>query len=397
LKDLLSAPLINGRSVVTRDAGFPVLRLTAIKPAGVDIAEHKGGDWTEDQARPFLVAEGDFLVSRGNGSLGLVGRGALVPYLTTAVAFPDTMIRVRVDPNLISSAYLSRIWNSPIVRNQIVESVRTTSGIYKLNQHTLKEICLPIPPLEEQSRLVRLLDQVDTLRYKRRVAVALLDDLIQSTFLEMFGNPTHNGTGWPAATLGEIAAEFRYGTSNKAGSTGYPALRIPNVLSGSLDVADIKTVEVTKKELERLRLCHGDLLFVRTNGNPDYIGRCAVFTRDAVASSGFSEDEFIYASYIIRARVDKAVSDPLYIREHLRLPTCRKALREKAKTSAGQFNINIQGLEGISLMIPPLDLQQDFARKVARVEQHKSIHLTHLAQLDALFDSLQDRAFCGQL
>lgn len=158
LADVLSEPLINGRSVRSMDGGFPVLRLTALKRGGVDLSEHKSGAWNEDEAAPFLVSEGDFLLSRGNGSRNLVGRGATVKCVTFPVAFPDTMIRVRVRRSMILSEYLEFIWDSSIVRSQIEDSVRTTAGIYKINQKILEGIELPVPPIDEQRRIVGALD-----------------------------------------------------------------------------------------------------------------------------------------------------------------------------------------------------------------------------------------------
>ncbi|MFJ7905323.1 restriction endonuclease subunit S [Streptomyces sp. NPDC096198] len=158
LADVLSEPLINGRSVRSMDGGFPVLRLTALKRGGVDLSEHKSGAWSEEEAAPFLVSEGDFLLSRGNGSLNLVGRGARVKRVPFPVAFPDTMIRVRVRHSLVLAEYLEFIWDSAIVRRQIEDSVRTTAGIYKINQKILEGVEIPVPPLDEQKRIVGALD-----------------------------------------------------------------------------------------------------------------------------------------------------------------------------------------------------------------------------------------------
>lgn len=158
LADILSQPLINGRSVKTLEGGFPVLRLTALKSNGVDLSESKPGAWTEEQATPFLTTEGDFLLSRGNGSLALVGRGALVQKNPIKVAFPDTMIRVRPNPSIINLRYLKYIWDSPLVRAQIERSARTTAGIYKINQEVLRSIRFPLAPLREQNSIVEALE-----------------------------------------------------------------------------------------------------------------------------------------------------------------------------------------------------------------------------------------------
>ncbi|QYG93442.1 hypothetical protein HC251_14100 [Iamia sp. SCSIO 61187] len=158
LADLLEQPLANGRSVRTDPDGFPVLRLTALRNRRIDLAERKGGAWTGEEARPFLVQEGDFLVSRGNGSLSLVGRGGLVAVTPDPVAYPDTLIRVRVQPSDYDVRFLSLVWDSTPVRRQIEGQARTTAGIYKVNQEMLRLIELPLLSLNEQSAMVERLD-----------------------------------------------------------------------------------------------------------------------------------------------------------------------------------------------------------------------------------------------
>ncbi|MBD1540347.1 hypothetical protein HC749_19570 [Arthrobacter sp. S13_S34] len=153
LGELLAMPLSNGRSVPTREGGFPVLRLTAIKQHGVDLQERKGGAWTASEARRFLVSEGDFLISRGNGSIRLVGRGSLVRHHPDPVAFPDTVIRARPNPEVISAEFLDHIWNSHGPRRQIESMARTTAGIYKVNQKQLALVQVPVPPLDVQSTI----------------------------------------------------------------------------------------------------------------------------------------------------------------------------------------------------------------------------------------------------
>ena len=152
--ELLREPPINGRSVPTADNGFPVLRLTALRQGAIDIAERKVGDWTQAQAAPFLVQRGDFLVSRGNGSLKLVGRGGLVEVDPDPVAFPDTLIRLRTNPALVDPGFLRLTWNSRAVRNQIESQARTTAGIYKINQQMIRAFSFPLPSLPDQQRIV---------------------------------------------------------------------------------------------------------------------------------------------------------------------------------------------------------------------------------------------------
>lgn len=266
-----------------------------------------------------------------------------------------------------------------------------------ITRQVVADLEIPLPPLAEQRRIAAVLDQAEALRAKRRAALAELDSLTQSIFLDLFGDPATNPKAWPRKQLSEVVAEFRYGTSNKSQSNGTPALRIPNVAGGVIDLEDLKLVPVEKPEFERLRLHDGDLLFVRTNGNPEYVGRCAVFETATVSFYGYRGDEFIYASYLIRARLSSNKIMPVFLREFLMGPEGRRQLRARSKTSAGQFNINIEGLGGILIPIPPLPLQREFARRVTAVERLKTVHRASLAELDALFATLQHRAFRGEL
>ncbi|WP_435615894.1 restriction endonuclease subunit S [Streptomyces coelicoflavus] len=153
--DLIREPLSNGKSVRTLNDGFPVLRLHSVHGEFVDLSIRKGGDWGEVDPAAYKVQHEDFLIIRGNGNLSLVGRGALVPRSGDEVAFPDTLIRVRLDRAKISPDFLNVIWDSRNVRSQIESQARTTAGIYKINQDTLSRIEIPCPPLAEQGAVVR--------------------------------------------------------------------------------------------------------------------------------------------------------------------------------------------------------------------------------------------------
>jgi len=161
LEELLSVPLANGRSVKTAAVGFPVLRLTALKDGDIDIGERKIGEWTEGEASPFLVREGDFLVARGNGSVRLVGTGGLVRTAPDPIAYPDTLIRVRLNAG-VDPEWFAHIWHSESLRRQIEEKAKTTAGIFKVNQSDLEGCVVPIPPFAEQQRIRIELDRVRT-------------------------------------------------------------------------------------------------------------------------------------------------------------------------------------------------------------------------------------------
>ena len=158
VSDVLTSKPTNGRSVKDRTGGFKVLRLTALKNGKIDLHEYKEGDWEASDAANHVVRKGDFLLSRGNGSIKLVGRGGVV--LENAdIAFPDTMIRLPLDLEQVDAPFFVYLWNSEQVRRQIENSARTTAGIYKINQSLLTRYRLPLCSLPEQREIVRLLDE----------------------------------------------------------------------------------------------------------------------------------------------------------------------------------------------------------------------------------------------
>lgn len=159
LSEFLTERLANGRSVPTAaSGGDPVLRLTALKDGFIDSAETKQGDFGDTDPSRFAIAPDDFLISRGNGSLQLVGRGGLVPKDAPAVVFPDTMIRARVDESRLSPRYLSLVWHGRQVRRQLESQARTTAGIYKVNQSMIGAVEFPVPPLDAQRQLVQVVE-----------------------------------------------------------------------------------------------------------------------------------------------------------------------------------------------------------------------------------------------
>lgn len=260
-----------------------------------------------------------------------------------------------------------------------------------ITNQALEHLTIPIFSLEEQQRIAAVLDAAEALRAKRRQALARLDTLSQAIFDEMFGS-----LGLDRKNLEELSEEFRYGTSEKSGDQGLPTLRIPNVTGGDVSYDEIKRVPATESELQRLQLQDGDLLFVRSNGNPDLVGRCAVFRQREAVAAGFDEP-IIYASYLIRVRLDRTQALPRFASAYLNGALGRRALRSRAKTSAGQYNLNSAGLGSVRVPVPPVESQREFERRVEAIRTHAMAGKTHLDQLDTLFASLQQRAFRGEL
>lgn len=153
---VLRAELCNGVSVKGSDhpPGVRALRLSAMSNSGFDYDDVRYLPLENSDVDDLFIVAGDFFVSRGNGSLHLVGRGTSAQLAPEPTIFPDTMIRLRFVSTAQQTRWLPTIWASPVLRRQIEGKVKTTAGIYKISQPQLAAIVIPLPPLDEQIRIV---------------------------------------------------------------------------------------------------------------------------------------------------------------------------------------------------------------------------------------------------
>jgi type I restriction enzyme S subunit len=267
-----------------------------------------------------------------------------------------------------------------------------TAGQKRVPASFLENYQIPVPPIHVQQCTVQVLQRAEKLKEVRREANQSASKVIQSVFRKMFGDPTTNPMGWEIVELGTVARELRYGTSVKCISQpngGVPVLRIPNVLHGAIDFGDLKFANLSGDDLTRFGLEDGDLLFVRTNGNRDYVGRCAVFHG--------GPQSYAFASYLIRARLRTDAARPDFVRVLLSFPALRSQLFARARTSAGQYNINTQGLRAIRLMMPPLEAQDSFITTMGAINRLRRTQEESTQEIYELFNSLMNKAFKGEL
>ena len=157
-----------------------------------------------------------------------------------------------------------------------VMSSVTGARMPRTDMKALMSLRVPLPPLDEQRRIVGILNRAAKIERLRAQAQELMGEFIPALFVKMFGDPIENPMGWNIRPFGEIVEEFRYGTSKKcdieATERAFPILRVPNVLYGSIDWNGVKFSVLDSNEVNSIRLRVGDILFVRTNGNPELIG-----------------------------------------------------------------------------------------------------------------------------
>jgi len=252
------------------------------------------------------------------------------------------------------------------------------------------ETPIPLPSLPVQERIVQVLQKADDVRRKRQEALGLADAVLPAAYRELFGDPDANPYDWPIGTLGEYLEDSRYGTSRQTSpySNGDPVLRIPNVINGTIDTTDLKYLQVSDAERRMLLLREGDVLVVRTNGNKDYVGRCAVFDR---------QEEFLFASYLIRLRSQPQRLNPHYLVALLSTPYGRKEIDLNSRTSAGQYNISSTGLRSLRILIPPMPRQLKFVDQYEQWREAKTRLESGFQEARLAFAALLEQAFTGKL
>lgn len=293
--------------------------------------------------------------------------------------------------NLICS---DRIYNKYLFwylkgKTEFLNSLGRGATFKEISKTIVENIRIPLPPLDTQKQIAKTLDTAAELLKMRKQQLAELDNLIKSTFYDMFGDIEYNINSWDIISFSSIVKEFRYGTSVKSSydQVGYPILRIPNVVGGTIILDDLQYNNTSDIEYQRLKLKENDLLFVRSNGNKEYTGRSTLVRKEY--------EGFVYASYLIRARIDTEKVDLnfKYLSELLKTDSILKQLKSKSKTSAGQYNINTEGLGSLQIFIPPISLQNQFAEIVTKIEEQKNLVKKAIDETQYLFDSLMSEYF----
>ena len=268
-------------------------------------------------------------------------------------------------------------------KNELL-SKGTGSTFKAISKNILSEMEFNIPPVREQELCTKALDVVFYLIRLKKEQLDKLDLLVKSRFIEMFGTFPDNPKGWECCTIRDIVKEVRYGSSRPAVEGGqYPYLRMNNITyEGTLDLSEIKYIDVPEKELEKCTVRKGDVLFNRTNSK-ELVGKTCLYDRD---------ESMVLAGFIIRVRVnDKVV--PEFLVAFLNMDFSKKMLFNKCKAAIGQANINAQELQNIEIYLPPLALQKEFVSLKYQVDKSKLAIQQSLDELETLKKSLMQQYF----
>lgn len=313
-----------------------------------------------------------------HADIGLISPMYTVVEVTDPSVDPALLYAVLKRPAMVDR--IGRLGNGSIHRRR------------SISYDSLSSIEVLMPPPQEQRAITGVLSAIDEAIERTEAVIATTETLRRTLLDELLtrGVPGWHtewkqiaGLGvvpacWAVVRLGQAVTELTYGTSSRLtdtrGSRAIVALRIPNVAHGVLDTSSLKYADLPPSEAKTLALRRGDLLIVRTNGNPDVCGQSAVFDRQ--------EEGWAFASYLLRLRAKSSILDPVFLWTYLRSASGRRQLRGSIRTSAGNYNLSADGLLALPVALPAIAEQ---TRIVEFVRSHADILARTREELGRLF------------
>lgn len=244
----------------------------------------------------------------------------------------------------------------------------------------VKNLQIPLPPLEVQNKIAQTLDAASELIALRKKQLAELDNLIKSTFYDMFGDPVANEKGWGVKKLGEVGelargiSKHRPRNDPKLLNGAYPLIQTGDVANAGLYINNYKQT-YSEIGLQQSKIWNKGTLCITIAAN---IAKTSILNFSACFPDsivGFRPNEFTNVFYI-----------------NVWFSVFQKIIEEKAPESA-QKNINLKILNDLDIVIPPIALQNQFAEIVTKIEEQKSLVQKAIDESQYLFDSLMSEYF----
>lgn len=267
-----------------------------------------------------------------------------------------------------------------------LSSYITGAVVPKLTQASLISIPIPVPPLPIQEQIVSELDKVSEIIEKKKQQVNELDTLAQSIFYDMFGDPVENEKGWEVCRINEVAS-LKNGLNYDKVDKGIEVkiLGVGDFKNNKIITSgEIGYTTVSNKVAKEFLLKDNDVVFVRSNGSKALIGRCVL-----VETQG---ETLSYSGFCIRCRLLSNGIDPRYFLSFMQTPLIKERLTGGGRGCNIQ-NINQSSLGNQIITLPPLSLQQSFAKKIEAIEKQKELINQSIKEAQTLFDSRMDFYF----
>ncbi len=351
------------------------LRITDIQDGFVNWEKVPFCECSERERKRYKLADGDIVFARTGAT---TGKSYLINNCPPKSVFASYLIRVRPNDR-INPEYLFQYFQTSNYWKQI-SSHSTGTAQAGVNASKLASLQIPLPPLPEQKRIAEVLDKADALRRKRRLALQKLDTLLQSVFLEMFGEPVKNPKGWNTFQLKEIGKVT-------TGST--PSSELSNMFGGEIPFVTPSDLERVDKRISRTLTDEGgkQSRIVR-NGSTLVccIGATIGKVGKAFITSAFNQQ-------INAIEWNESINDDFGF--HL-LKFYKPTIAALGASTTLPI-LKKSSFEKIKFPAPPIDLQNKFSEIVKKIELLKSKEMDSLEKAENLFQSLQQGAFKGEL
>ncbi len=354
--------------------GKALPRTTRVEAGRVPVYGSNGVVGWHDQA---LVAGPTVIVGR-KGSAGAV------QYVDEPCYPIDTTYFVRARPGYeYDMKFLFYL-----LRRLDLSRLKTATGVPGLTREDAYRERIPVPPIEEQRRIVDLLTRAEGIVRLRRQAQQKAAELIPAMFVDMFGDPATNPKGWPVFALSEVSdvisgvAKGRDLSADE--SIELPYMRVANVKDGRLDLDEVKTIRIKNTEVEKLRIVPGDLLMTE-GGDPDKLGRAALWRGEI--------DLCVHQNHIFKVRSHRDRLVPEYLRSLVGSAYGKAYFLRVAKKTTGIASINKTQLSAFPVLVPPMAMQEHFRRQVEAVEGIVVLQKAAAEKAETTFRSLLARVF----
>ena len=372
--------LRNGKSVrqFAEAKGLPITRIETIADGTINPAKIGFSDLRESDCADWLLQDGDILISHINSTKHL-GKCAIYQGDPPALIHGMNLLALRVDPDVAAPRYVYWMLSSTDFRRKLPQITKDSVNQSSFNISSFKKLQIPLPPLDEQKRIAEILDKADALRSKRRAALAQLDILTQSIFLDMFGDPATNPKGWPVRALRSLG-RVTTGSTPSSAKEGMFDGAIPFITPGDLESDQPIKRTVTDAGAEASRTVDvGATLVCCIGATIGKIGKSTVRSAFNQQINAVEWGERMHAEYgcaVMRFFKPTIIAWG----SSTTLPILKKS-----------------SFERIEIPVPPVTDQQEFALRIERVERVRATHRVALSTSNELFSALQVMAFRGDL
>ncbi len=336
-----------------------------------------------------ILEKGDILFNNTN-STELVGKAALISQRMEA-GFSNHLTRIRVDETRVLPQFM--VYWLRRTRDSGYFSAHATQWVSQaaFKSSELRHLEMPIPPLDEQRRIVDILSRAEGIVRLRREAEKKAAEIIRALFLDMFGDPATNPRGWPAKKVGDVVSSIDSGHSPKCNDRQkneheWGVLRLSAVTMCEYLESEHKTLPDEIDYDPTIEVQQGDLLLSRKN-TYDLVGACAYVWK--------TRGKMLLPDLIFRLQIyDKQVLNPIYLWSLLTTEAKRASLKKLANGSAGSMpNISKQRLRTLNIELPPIEMQLSFAKTVEQIQSVRVQQKAAIQKAEAAFDALLARAF----